>query len=126
MSTIRDVMIKKVHTVQENDDVKKVCRILTKHKISGTPVINAKGKLVGFVSERDIIAAVPRAGFLENTAGRLMTRKVATVCPDDPITHASKIFSQRNFRLLPVIKAGKIVGMVARKGLIEHILGDYY
>jgi len=126
MSTVKAIIKKKVTTVSEDADVRQICRSLKKYNLSGIPVTNKKGALVGFVSERDIIAAVIRPNFMEMTAKKLMTRRVVTVGPDDPLVNASKIFSDSNFRILPVVKGGKVVGIIERRDVVEHMLSKCY
>jgi len=125
MTQIKNIMQKKVVTVTEDEGIQKLCKILTQKKLTGLPVVNKKKTLVGFVSERDIIAAFGKQTCLDMTIKKIMTRKVKTVDPDDPLVAASKIFQQFQIRILPVAKNGKVVGVIARKDMIEHMLGDY-
>lgn len=123
---IREFMNRKVITVKEDDDVRTVCKLLTKYRISGMPVLNKAKKLAGFVSERDVIAAVPKKNFDNRTAKQLMTKRVRTVTEDAHLTHASKIFSEEQYRHLPVIKAGKLVGIITRKDVTAQLMKHYY
>lgn len=123
---VKDLMTRNLEVVQEDDGVRDICEKLAKHRISGLPVVNKAGKLKGFVSERDIISAVPRKCFIDLKAAEIMSRKVCTIPYDAPITNASKLFSQKSFRLLPVLKAGKLVGILARKDIVKHMIGHYY
>lgn len=119
-------MNKKPITVDESDDVKKLCRILAKSKLSGIPVTAKNGLLRGFVSERDVITNVSKAGFMKMTVKHLMRKKVKTVAPDDPLTAASKIFSEEDIRVLPVVKGGKVIGVVTRKEVIHRLLSHMH
>jgi len=126
MSKVKNVMSKKPATISENADIRKLCKILAKSKLSGLPVVGKGGNLVGFVSERDIIKAVAKPKFMEMTAKRIMTKRVKSVGPDDPLTHASKIFSELDLRILPVVKNGKVVGLITRRGVIESLLSSLH
>jgi CBS domain-containing protein len=123
---VKDLMTSKVHTVREDDDVQTVAKLLTKHKISGIPVVSKSGKLKGFISERDIIAAVPKPKFCDLKVRNLMSKKVRSIPHDAPVTQASKIFSLENYRLLPVLKGTKLVGVIARKDIVKQMIGHYY
>lgn len=123
---VKDLMIKKVYTVKEEDDITVACKLLIKHRISGIPVTSMSGKLKGFISERDIIAAVPRKNFCNMRVKNVMSKKVRTITHDSPLMHASKIFSEEKYRLLPVIKGAKLVGIIARKDIVNQMLGRYY
>ena len=126
MTMVRDVMDKKVIAVSKSMDVRHICRLLAKHQLTGVPVLDEKKQLVGYISERDIISAVPRARFFDRTAKELMVRRVKTIGPDEPITSASKIFLVKEYRKLPVVKGGKVVGMLSRKNVIRHMMSHYY
>ena len=125
MTKVQDLMIKNIATVYEDDNIQHICRILTRKKLSGVPVVNKKGKCVGFISERDIIAAVPRPNFSKCKAKHVMMKKVVTIKAEEPIANVSKVFTARKFRALPVVKDGKVVGIITRKDAIEHMLGYY-
>jgi len=123
---VKELMRKSVVTVREDDDVKTICALLTKHKISGLPVLNKTGKLVGFISERDVIAAVPRKNFIDKKARELMSKRVKTITEDAPLIQASKIFTVKTFRHLPVVRGGKLVGIVTRKDVTTQMMKHYY
>ncbi len=125
MTSVKKIMVKNVVTIADDINMQKLCRLLTKHKISGLPVINKKDKLIGFVSERDVIAAVPNKGFMDKLVGDIMTKKAKTIGPDDPLTNASRIFSNTIYRHLPVVKAGKLVGVLSRTDVIKHMMLRY-
>ena len=126
MKQVKEIMAKKVFAVNEEDDVRTICRVLTRNEVSGLPVLGKSGKLVGFVSERDVIAAILKPKFEQATARKLMSRKVQTIADDAPITHASKIFSEENYRLLPVLRGTKLVGIIGRKDVVNYMMGNYY
>jgi CBS domain-containing protein len=123
---VKDLMTSKLYTVRDDDDVRTAAKLLTKHKISGIPVVSKTGKLVGFISERDIIAAVPKPKFCDMKIRNLMSKKVRSIPYDAPVTQASKIFSVENYRLLPVLKGNKLVGIIARKDIVKQMIGYYY
>lgn len=123
---VKEIMNRKLITVKEEEDVRKICRLLSKHKISGVPVLGKTGKLVGFVSERDVISAVCKPDFINRTARQIMTRRVRTIAEDAPLMHASKIFSEEKYRHLPVVKGKKLVGIVTRKDIATQMMKHYY
>lgn len=123
---VKELMTKKVITVGDDTNVKDICKLLNKLNMSGFPVVSKTGKLVGFISERDVIAAVSRPHFLNKSARHLMSRKPRTIQDDAPLTHASKIFAEEKYRQLPVVHNGKLVGIIARKDVLKHLMGHYY
>ncbi|MFH1875246.1 MAG: CBS domain-containing protein [Pseudomonadota bacterium] len=126
MTWVKDMMRKKVITIPFDMGVIQICKLLYKRAVSGFPVVNNKEEIVGFISERDIIAAVPKSRFLKLSAKNLMKKNVKTISPEEPISNAFKIFSKVNYRHLPVVRGKKIVGVISRKEVIEHILSGYY
>ena len=121
-----DIMVKKVVTVKESLSVKKACSLLTKSRLSGVPVLSKSNKLVGFVSERDLIKAMEQPRFLSKKVKDVMTKKVVYVKEDTPVEEISKIFALNKFRFLPVVKKGKVVGVLARNDVMSRLLGHYY
>ena len=65
MILVKEMMNKKVVSIKLTDGVKKICQILTKNIITGVPVVDNKKEILGFVSERDIIAAVNKPNFMK-------------------------------------------------------------
>ncbi len=126
MLKAKDIMNEKFATVSLDTDVQKICSVLIKNKVSGLPVVEDGKKLIGFVSERDIIASICTRGVLKKKAKDIMIRKVLSVKEDTPVNKISKIFMERPFRYIPVIKKGIIVGTVSRKQVINRLLGQYY
>lgn len=126
MLKVKDVMDKQVMTVLPEVSIKEVCRLLIKNRLSGVPVVDKKNKLVGFISERDIIAGVYRKDFLKKKVKDIMNKKVYFVKADMLTEEAARVFTDRPFRYLPVVGADRVVGIVSRKEVIERLLGQYY
>lgn len=126
MLQAKDIMTKKVVTVYEDTKIQDVCKILIKDKLSGVPVVDKKYNLVGFISERDIIVKITLKNFLQKKAKDLMTKDVLSVCYDTPTEDVARLFTEKPYRYLPVIKQNKIVGIISRKDVIDRLLGQYY
>ena len=126
MLKVKDVMDKQVLTVSPEVNIKEICRLLIKNKLSGVPVTDKKGKLTGFVSERDIIAGVYQKDFLKKKVKDIMNKKVYFVKADMLTEEVARVFTDRPFRYLPVVRADRVVGIVSRKEVIERLLGQYY
>ena len=123
-----DVVSKKIVTVKKDTQIKKICQLLIKNKISGVSVVDDKKRLIGYVSERDIINALQgNVDFLKKKASDIMTKKVVSVTPDMPLYDVAKIFTNKPFKNIPVVGKGKkILGVIARKDVIDKLLGQYY
>ncbi len=126
MAYVRDVMKKEIIVAKINDRIQQISKILTEKKISNIPVINEKNELVGIVSEQDIIRVMDSENFMNMTAKDIMTKDVLSVEENDSLEYVSKIFTERPFRRLPVIRAKKVVGVVTREDIISSFMSDYY
>jgi CBS domain-containing protein len=136
---VDDVMTRRVTTVQVATPFKDVARALAEHKISAVPVLDGGGKLVGIVSEADLLRkeqyhedALPtrrrfgsrrervlRAKALGDFAGDVMTAPAITVGPEATVVEAAKLMIEQNVKRLPVVDAvGCLVGIVSRADLL--------
>jgi len=121
-----EIMTTKVVKVEANTPVKEICRILISHKVSGVPVVDEENNLLGFVSERDIISKVGEQGFLNKRALEVMNKDVIAVEKNASSEEVMQIFINKPYRYIPVIKKGKLVGIISRKDLIDHLMLGYY
>ena len=140
MRTVGSVMTQTIVTVTPETSFKDAVRLLRRRRVSGLPVVDAKGNLVGIVSEADLLNKVekrdPDAYLVESRPHRLdrarsaaldvasaMTRDVTTVRPDFPVALAAREMHTRGFKRLPVVdEKGKLVGIVSRGDLLKVFL----
>lgn len=119
----RDIMTTNVITVGENLKILEVCKVLTEKRVSGVPVVNKEGKLVGVVTERDLLLHSP----LVTSVKDIMTRELVTVTENTPAEEISRLLLTHSIKRVPVIRGEKIVGIVSRldilKGRVES--GEY-
>jgi len=126
MRRAKDIMIKKVNSVKPSDSVNTVCKVLTGNKISGVPVISTDNKLVGFVSEKDIIALLSRSSSSQKKVSEIMTRKVISVDENASLDLISGIFGESPFRRIPVTSKGRLIGILNRSDVMDKLLGEHY
>lgn len=123
MQRVRDLMSRRVITIPDDMEVGHICGVLFKNSLSGVPVLSNKNKLVGFVSERDIIKSIASGCPIDDKRARdIMSKRVATVSEDTFLTEVVKIFTSNPFKHLPVVKRGEIVGVISRKDVVGKIL----
>ncbi len=119
--TIEQVMTSEIITVAPGDTMGQFREVLRAHRISGTPVME-DGELVGIVSIEDLIEALA-AGELGATVGEKMSRKVKTLCADEPLVHAVDMFARFNFGRLPVVdREGHLVGIITHGDIVHGLL----
>ena len=118
---VKDVMTTKVVSIGPEEPVAVAARTLSRSNVGSLPVCTADGKLRGMVTDRDIVlrsvAANEDAG--QQTVREIMTRRLVTVAPEDPLNLAAGLMARQQVRRLPVTKGGKLVGMVAVKDLLR-------
>lgn len=117
--TAGDVMTSPVITVSADVSTQRVAEILTEHRISGVPVVNEVGTLLGLISEHDLLS---RTGAL---AGDVMTTAVISVsadCAADDIRH---LLVDRRIRRVPVVQEGRLVGIVSRHDLVAAMATEW-
>ena len=118
----KDVMTREVVSVTTDVAVGDVAERLLRHQLSGLPVVDEQGRLVGIVSEYDLLKMVYNLEETRDTIDRHMTKRVKTVDVDAPLTDVADVFLSSGIRRMPVVDAeGTLVGIVARRDLIQAI-----
>ena len=109
----RDIMTKDVITVTPDTPTENAARMLFTSSISGMPVVGDDERLVGVLTEFDIIAKEGR------TVGEIMTTDVVTIAEDTEAETVAQILTNRRVRRLPVVRDGQVVGIVSRSDLVR-------
>ena len=113
---VGDIMTRHVVSVRESTSIRTTASTLARYRISGVPVVDGSGNMVGLVTEYDLIAR-PDA----RTAADAMTREVVSVPEDAAIEDVRKLLVDRRFRRVPVVHGSKLVGIVSRADLVRDI-----
>jgi CBS domain-containing protein len=123
---VKDFMTKKLITFLPDDSMHQVTRTLVKNGISGAPVVNENGTLVGVISEGDCLKQVVR-GKYTNTPERIgsvrdyMTPNPVTISPGQDILQVARLFLELRLRRFPVLENGKLVGQISQRDVIAAI-----
>lgn len=141
-----NLMTTNVVTIDEDATAQEAAAVMLRHRISALPVVNRTGKLVGIVSEGDLMRRAElgtereRSWWLELlTADRnlaadyvkahgrkvseVMTRKLITATPDTPINAIALMLEKHGIKRVPILDHGKLVGIVARANLLQALAG---
>jgi CBS domain-containing protein len=114
--TAKDVMTTHPITVQPTLSTHEVAQLLAERHISGMPVCNAEGELVGVVSEYDLIAHSGK------TVGDVMTRDVVSVREDMTVEAVRALFVTRRVKRVPVVNSkGHLTGLISRADLVREL-----
>lgn len=125
MSEISDLMSTDVVTVGPDTTILEATNILVKHNISGLPVVDKKNKLLGIVSEKDLLRltyGLKTRSYTSNdspkTVQEVMTKEVVAFDEDDRLSDIIKCLMENNFRRVPILSGDKLVGIISRKDLL--------
>ncbi|GIX21995.1 MAG: hypothetical protein KatS3mg121_0778 [Gammaproteobacteria bacterium] len=123
--TVREYMSPAPITVAPDTDIQEAIRLLLEHRISGMPVVDAHGNLVGMLSERDCMKVALDAAYHESAAGKVrdfMSPEVETVYLDDTVVELAERFYTKPFRRYPVIdEENRLVGIIARRDVLRAL-----
>jgi CBS domain-containing protein len=118
-----DVMTRPVVSARPKASARDVVLQLTTGLYSGMPVTEEDGKIVGIITELDLLSAVAEGKELaKTTAEDIMSRDVVTVNPGTPVTDIIPIMQARNLIRVPVVKGGKLVGIVSRSDILRALI----
>jgi predicted transcriptional regulator len=124
---VEDYMTKKLLTFTPEQSILEVMELFAKNHISGGPVMDNNGFLVGIISEADCMKEISESRYfnqpiLDRSVERFMTKKVETIPHDMSIFDAARVFHKNNRRRLPVLKDGLMVGQISRKDIVVAAL----
>lgn len=148
MLTAFDIMTRDVITVTAETTIRELAEIMTRHRIGSVPVVDDKGALIGIVTESDLIEQdknfhIPTVIslfdwviYLESekkfekelkrmtgqTVGDIYTKEAMTVDPQTSISEIADMMCDKRIHSLPVVDAGKLVGIVSRIDLIRSMV----
>lgn len=101
-------------------------RLLSTHRIGAVVIVGAGGRLSGILSERDIVRAIAGHGAaaLEMPVSQEMTRNVMTCVETDSVADIMEKMTTGKFRHLPVLRDGKMIGLVSIGDVVKHRVGE--
>lgn len=132
---VSDLMHAKVFTVEEDALIERVFFLMHYEKIRHVPVINRKSEVIGIVSDRDLYKALgpkTNSNVIEESNDKaslhvvpqkvrhIMHRAVVTINPNEHVTDAAAIMAKHRIGALPVVKDGKLTGIVTATDLLRH------
>jgi len=127
--TARDLMSRKLVTLRPDMSVLEAAGVLIKHKISGGPVVDADGKLLGVFSEFDCLRSVAAGQYQGDwhdrvqTVGAVMSAAAVCVSPETDAYALAHQLTTKLIRRLLVLENGKLVGLVSRRDVFEAVVG---
>lgn len=124
--TAKDFMTTEIVTLTPRMDVLDAMRMLADHRISGAPVVDTQGNVVGMLTERDCLRTVVVASYHgERSHGpvkEFMSRDVHSVNADTSLLDLADLFVKIQYRSYPVLKDNRLLGVISRQDVIRAIL----
>lgn len=144
----KDIMVQNVIVAGPDDNLEDVARILVENKISGLPVVDSENHVVGIITEKDLMIKATELQvpfyvtlfdsiiFLENPirlnkelkkytatrVGEIMTRKTLVVEEDAPMNKIVEIMQGNEVNRVPVVREGKLVGIITRNDILKALV----
>jgi predicted transcriptional regulator len=113
--TVGDVMVGNVLVVHSGDSVDDAVRLIVDSRITGVPVVDEEHHILGIVAESDVL------GKRGQTVDDVMTRDIITTEETTSLEAAAETMLTRRIRRLPVIRDGRLVGILTRADLLRHV-----
>jgi CBS-domain-containing membrane protein len=146
---VKDVMSRDVDTVRPDSNIQDIARLMTEKHLRALPVVDDNQRVVGIITESDLFlkekgmpfSAVKLPALFQkwvdpahlaeiyedashHTAADVMTNDVVSVAPDETIGHAALLLFKHDFKTLPVVEDGKLVGLISRVDFIRFLAGE--
>ncbi|MEX2511961.1 MAG: CBS domain-containing protein [Cyclobacteriaceae bacterium] len=123
---VQDFMVTNLITFHPDDTIDHVINVMTRKMISGAPVIDSMGKLVGIISEGDCLKEIIKGQYTNTpyfpaAVKEHMTKEVITMSPDITIFDAADRFLSMRLRRFPVIRDGILIGQISVSDIIRAI-----
>ena len=122
MFETKTIMTTDVITVKRHTPLSMVIEILVDNNITGLPVVNDDGSLAGVISEKDVLSLVYESEDDSAKVEDFMTKDVVSFEQDEDLIAICECLVNNNFRRVPIVADGKLIGVISRKDIIKYIL----
>ena len=126
--TVSEYMTKNPQVFQPDTDVFAAIRTLIKYKITGAPVVDGSGKLIGLFSELNCMKVATNASYHEEMPGKVgefMTTDFEPVNANTSIVELADQFSRSHLRQLPVVEHGHLLGVISRVDILKALIANW-
>lgn len=123
--TVRQFMRNTTASVKTNTSLTEAAKVLLKSELTGCPVVDDSGVVIGFISEQDFLKQLVAASYHgegEKTVGELMFREPLTVSPEDNVIDLAEQMTGPKPKIYPVVEHGKLIGEVTRHDILKAFL----
>ncbi|MGH7835480.1 MAG: CBS domain-containing protein [Candidatus Binatia bacterium] len=111
----KEIMTPDVITISSTASVRELATLLTKNNISGIPVTNSKGKIVGIATQADVV------GKKGKQVKSIMSKEIISVTEQTPVAEIARILTAHRIKRVPVMRDGELVGIVSQADIVGAI-----
>ena len=125
---VKDHMKTAVITLHPEMEILRASQVLIGSDISGAPVLDRHGRLIGILTERDCLRVALQADYHGQPGGlvrEFMSKEPVSVRPDDTILELAERFIREKYRRYPVLDGGRLVGVISRRDVMRA-MGEHY
>jgi CBS domain-containing protein len=122
MLTAGAIMTTDLVTVRPDASIEDAIEMLLSQSISGLPVIDEDGRLVGVITEFALLAVAYDKRVKNHTVSQHMTREVITVDVNDPVSRIADLCIVHRVRRVPVMQDGRLIGVIARRDVLRTLV----
>ena len=126
---VRDYMSRQLVTLSPSTEILQALNTLVSRNISGAPVLDAAGDVIGILTEKDCMKVALNAAYHSEYGGIVMdymTGDVLTVSPDDSIVALAEKFLENRFHRYPVVERGRLVGVISRRDIVKALVAAWH
>ncbi len=122
MLKAKDVMTKEVITIDPETGLEEAIHRLVENKISGMPVCDKEGNVVGMVSEKDILNFIFSGNIKDTKVKEAMSTHIISFPPEAELDKIALVMGEKQIRRVPILENGRMVGIVSRRSIIKIVL----
>jgi CBS domain-containing protein len=140
--TVREIMTDRPQVARAEDSLRKAAREMVRSRISALPIVDNEGRLLGILTEREIIRELLATSLQREMLGTgprnhavgahrpdrvvsdVMTRQVLCVSPEQPLADVASLMSNKNVDRVPVVHDGRLVGFLTRGDIVRKLVGS--
>ncbi len=126
--SIENYMATEVVSFAPDDDIVQAMRVLLERDVSGAPVLDDSGQVLGMLSQKDCFEIMYKTAYHQDWGGKVeqyMSRKVDSIDADSTILDAADRFLHSSYRRFPVMRDGRLVGLISRQDIMRA-LDEHY
>jgi CBS domain-containing protein len=118
---VSDIMTTTVITARPDMRLTDAIKLLLRWHISGLPVVDSGGTLIGVLTEHDVLNFAFSGDAADTLVAEAMQKKVTTCKPETPVEEVANCFATHRIRRVPVVKGGKVIGIVSRRDILREM-----